>query len=77
LDDLNVCEDEAYLPIQETESLKQEGWRVPKLINGYIRFLRSRVSVGSPRVREAPADDDLEDLFLDRFNPSSIQRFDE
>ena len=77
LDDLNVCEDEAYLPIQETESLRQEGWRVHKLINGYVRFLRSRVSGGSPRVREAPADDDLDDLFLDRFNPSSFQRFDQ
>jgi four helix bundle protein len=77
LDDLNVCDDESYLPIQETESLKQEGWRVHKLINGYVRFLRSRVSGGSPRVREAPADDDLEDLVLDRFNPSSFQRFDE
>jgi four helix bundle protein len=41
LDDLNVCEDEAYLAAQESETLKQEGWRVHKLINGYIRFLRS------------------------------------
>ena len=77
LDDLNVCEDEAYLPIQETESLRQEGWRVHKLINEYIRFLRSRVSGGSPRVREATADDDLEDFFPDRFNPSSFQRLNE
>src|SRR5207249_410511 len=35
LDDLNVCVDEGYLPIQEIESLTQEGWRVHKLINGY------------------------------------------
>ncbi len=41
LDDLNVCADEGYLPIQEIESVRQEGWRVHKLINGYIRFLRS------------------------------------
>src|SRR5512133_952485 len=52
LDDLNVCEDEAYLPIQEIESLRQEGWRVHKLINGYIRFLRRRASGSSPHVRE-------------------------
>ena len=58
LDDLNVCEDEAYLPIQDIESLRQEGWRVHKLINGYIRFLRSRVSGSSPRVREGAADDE-------------------
>ena len=37
LDDLNVCADEGYLPIQEIESVRQEGWRVHKLINGYIR----------------------------------------
>jgi len=77
LDDLNVCEDEAYLPIREIESLSQEGWRVHKLINGYVRFLRKRASGESPRVRESAADDDLNDLFLDRFNPSSFQRFNE
>jgi four helix bundle protein len=77
LDDLNVCEDEAYLPIQDIESLRQEGWRVHKLINGYIRFLRRRVSGDSPRVQDGAANDDLEDLFLDRFNPSSFQRFNE
>ena len=77
LDDLNVCEDEAYLAIQEIESLRQEGWRVHKLINGYVRFLRRRASPDSQRVREAPADDplgddDLEDFILDRFNPSPL-----
>jgi four helix bundle protein len=76
LDDLNVCKD-AYLPIQEIESLRQEGWRVHKLINGYVRFLRRRASGDSPHVREAPADDDLEDLFLERFNASSFQRVNE
>ena len=77
LDDLNVCEDEAYLPLQEIESLRQEGWRVHKLINGYVRFLRRRASGNSPHVREAPTDDDLEDLFLERFNASSFQRLNE
>jgi len=77
LDDVNVCEDEAYLPIQEIESLRQNGWRVHKLINGYIRFLRRRASGNSPHVREAPADDDLADLFLERFNASSFQRLNE
>src|SRR5213592_1604502 len=28
IDDLNVCEDERYLPIEETSSLKEQGWRV-------------------------------------------------
>ena len=77
LDDLNVCEDEAFLRVQEIESLRQEGWRVHKLINGYVRFLRRRASGDSPHVRESAADDDLNDLFLDRFNSSSFQRFNE
>jgi four helix bundle protein len=75
LDDLNVCEDETYLAIEEIEPLRQEGCRVHKLINGYVRFLRKRVAGDSPHVRETTADDDLEDLLLDRFNPSSFQRF--
>ena len=77
LDDLNVCTDEAYFPIHEIESVRQEGWRVHKLINGYIRFLRRRVSGDSARVQEAAADDDVDDVFPDRFNPSSFQRFNE
>ena len=77
LDDLNVCADEGYLPIQEIESLQQEGWRVHKLINGYIRFLRRRACGDSPRVQEAAGDDDIGDVFQDRFNPSSFQRFNE
>ena len=77
LDDLNVCEDEAYLAAQESETLKQEGWRVHKLINGYIRFLRSRTTGDSSRVREGSSDydldeDDFEDLQLGRFNSSSV-----
>ena len=81
LDDLNVCQDEAYLPIQEIESLRQEGWRVHKLINGYVRFLPRRVSGDPSRVRETSrgglSDDDLEDSFPARFNVSSLQRFNE
>jgi four helix bundle protein len=82
LDDLNVCTDESYLPGDEVQKLKSEGWRVHKLINGYIRFLRGRTAGDSSRVREDPSDDDLdeddlEDLFVGRFNPSSLQRFNE
>ena len=55
IDDLNVCQDEMYLPIDEIGSLRQEGWRVHKLINGYVRFLRKRAS-GSRCVQETPAD---------------------
>src|ERR1700745_1982070 len=82
LDDLNVCNDETYLPEDEIKKLKSGGWRVHKLINGYIRFLRGRAAGDSSRIRETSSDDDLnedglEDLFLGRFNPSSLQRFNE
>jgi len=40
LDDLNVCEDESYLPISEVAELKEQGWRVHRLLNGYMRWLR-------------------------------------
>src|SRR3989442_16027924 len=40
IDDLNVCEDEQYLPVEEIVSLKDEGWRLRQLIDGYIRYLR-------------------------------------
>lgn len=73
LDDLNVCQDEGYLPPADTSLLKEHGWRVHKVLNGYIRFLRSRKSEGSSRVAENvleyPAVDDEWD---DRFNASSL-----
>ena len=83
LDDVNVCDDEKYLARAEIESLRTEGWRVHKLINGYIRFLRAREEAGSTRVQEAPADEDLDDLEgledenTARFNASSLQPFNE
>jgi four helix bundle protein len=40
IDDLNVCEDEAYLPSPEVAQLKQPSWHVLKLLNGYLRWLR-------------------------------------
>jgi len=77
LDDLNVCGDEEYLAIAEIERLKQEGWRVHKLINGYIRFLRTRTAKIPSQVQESPAEyessgDELDDLFFGRFNSSSL-----
>jgi len=79
LDDLNVCEDESYLATEEIEALKQNGWRVHKLINGYIRFLRTRAAADSSRIEEVPSghelhEDDIEDLFSGRFNSSTLQR---
>ena len=77
LDDLNICIDENYFPAEEIEKLKSEGWRVRKLINGYIRFLRSRINESDSRVQEIPSDnelteDEVNDLFFGRFNSSSL-----
>src|SRR5258708_33500339 len=38
IDDLNACEDEQYFAEKDIASLKQEGWRVRQLIDGYIRY---------------------------------------
>jgi len=80
LDDLNVCIDENYSPVEQIDKLKSDGWRVHRLINGYIRFLRSRTAEKSSRIQESPSDyglsdEELNDLFFNRFNPSSLQRF--
>jgi four helix bundle protein len=77
LDDINVCQDQQYLMLLEIDKLKAEGWRVHKLINGYIRFLRSRTVENSSRVQESPSgselsEDELNDLFFGRFNSSSL-----
>src|SRR2546430_12497658 len=40
IDDLNVCEDERYLPPVEVGNLQQERWRVYQLLYGYIRQFR-------------------------------------
>jgi len=65
IDDLNACEDEQYLPEKEIASLKQEGWRVRQLVDGYIRYLRQQKNseAGASSVREASPlyDDDTDD----------------
>src|SRR5438309_8510566 len=35
IDDLNICEDESYAPNAELTPLKEQGWRVHQLLNGY------------------------------------------
>lgn len=51
IDDLNTCDDEQYLTSEEIEGLKQQGWRVRQLIDGYIRYLRQQAN-SSSRVKE-------------------------
>jgi four helix bundle protein len=65
VDDLNVCQDESYLPLPEIGQLKDEAWHVLRLLNGYLRWLRDRKTGQSLDLREAhvpfgDTDDDLE-----------------
>src|ERR1700719_1769941 len=65
IDDLNACEDEQYFPEKEIASLKQDGWRVRQLIDGYIRYLRQQKNseAGASSVQETPTiyDDSSDD----------------
>ena len=56
IDDLNVCADERYLPIEKITRLKNEGWRLRQLIDGYIRYLRGQIRSKDLTVREEPLD---------------------
>ena len=42
IDDLNTCIDEKYFPLDYLEELKEEGYRVNKMLNGYIAYLEKR-----------------------------------
>jgi four helix bundle protein len=64
IDDLNVCEDEQYLLGEEIASLKEDGWRVRQLIDGYVRYLRQQIiaSSGSSVREDSPlCDEDIDD----------------
>jgi len=54
IDDLNVCADENYLPLDEVAGLKNPAWQVLKLTNGYLRYLRERKLGSSLELRETP-----------------------
>src|SRR5947207_3748734 len=78
IDDLNVCEDENYIEAEQIAALKEHGWRVYKVSNGYIRFLRERKTGDSNAVHEQPTtygydNEDLDELFSPaRFNDLTI-----
>ncbi len=67
LDDLNICQDEDYVPITEIVELKERAKEVQRLINGYIRFLRERKGGVSLTVRESAGEDELLYEFRDTF----------
>ena len=52
VDDLNICEDQRYLVGKQIIALKEQGWRVRQLIDGYIRYLRQHTTPATPRVKE-------------------------
>ena len=65
IDDLNVSVDQGYLPATEIELLKQQGWNVSKILNGYLRWLRDRKTGQTLGIKEdsipyGDTDDDLE-----------------
>ena len=65
LDDLNVCQDEDYLPPAEIVELKERAKEVQRLINGYIRFLRERKAGALLTVREPAGEGELVYEFRD------------
>jgi four helix bundle protein len=42
IDDLNTCIDEEYFPRDYLEELKVEAYRVSKMLNGFIAYLKKR-----------------------------------
>ena len=42
VDDLNVCIDEKYFSKEYIDELKQEAYRINKMLNGYIAYLKKR-----------------------------------
>ena len=44
IDDLNTCIDEKYFPLDYLYELKNEGYRINKMLNGYIAYLKKRKS---------------------------------
>ena len=72
IDDLNICEDEQYLPGAEAIDLKNRAKEVQRLINGYARYLRQRKYGSSLRVNETANEEEFlseSDLL---FDPSTV-----
>jgi four helix bundle protein len=67
IDDLNVCEDESYLPPSEVASLKQQAWRAHQRLNGYVRHLRERRQGSELALHESAPPGGLTDEELDSF----------
>ena len=44
VDDLSVCIDEKYFSKEYIDELKEEAYRINKMLNGYIAYLKKRKS---------------------------------
>ena len=64
---LTLIIDARYLPPEEIELLKQQGWRVRRLIDGYVRYLRrqkgSAAGLGSVKEDSPEYDEDVDSRF--------------
>ncbi len=72
IDDLNVCEDEQYLPQPEVAALKEQAKEVQRLISGYARYLRERKFGSSSRVQEISDEEEFLSELDPLFNDSTI-----
>jgi len=54
IDDLNTCEDEAYLPAAQVGDLNEVALSLMRQINGYLRYLRDSKAGESLKLREEP-----------------------
>jgi len=72
MDDLNVCEDESYLPVLEVNALKEQTKEVQRLISGYARYLRARKFGSGLTVQEIANEDEFLAKLDSLFNNSTI-----
>ena len=72
MDDLNVCEDESYLPVPEVNALKEQAKAVQRLISGYARYLRARKFGSGLTVQEIADEDEFLAKLDSLFNDSTI-----
>ena len=72
IDDLNVCDDEQYLPESELVVLKEQAKEAQRLIAGYARYLRDRKFGSSSRVGEAVDEEEVLGDFDLLFSDSTI-----
>ena len=81
VDDLNACEDEAYLSRPEAEALRLRAWQIHRVMAGYLRYLRGRKQGESLGLRESNStygdpDEDMEALHAGAPPaPSTLQPF--